>query len=84
MFLLDDVPICEQANIPTRTKLWIAMKYAFEDAKKDLSDEKAISILYQEVKITLLMKCSWFHMFSIHRWQSSSDRRRCRCRRMCS
>lgn len=53
VFLQDDIPILDQASIVNRGKTWLAMKYAFVNAKAELDDAKTIALLCHEMSYRL-------------------------------
>lgn len=48
VFLLDEVPILDQVIFIQKAKLYVAMKYSFEDPRKELEDQTTLNFLYQE------------------------------------
>jgi hypothetical protein len=59
IYLLDNVSVHEQVAGGTRVKLWLSMKYPFADPKKDLEDDKCLSLIYDEVRPIIGAAVSW-------------------------
>lgn len=53
VFLMDDVPVADQANLWQKGKLYLAIKYAYSDIKREFIDLKCITLIYQEVIQTI-------------------------------
>ena len=51
MFLIDELPVCDQASLPNKAKMKCAVKYFYEDPKREIEDEKCLTLIYQEARL---------------------------------
>lgn len=51
VFLVDDVPVVEQVLLPAKSRFYMALKYTFIDAKRELTDIKTTTLIFHEVSL---------------------------------
>ena len=50
VFLLDDIPIHSQIDRLPNDRVWMSLKYGYDNAHKDFEDQNSIVLVYREMR----------------------------------